>query len=126
MVGTAGGGARSEPRRAGRRAVRAPARGRQTSSAEDLCLLRGELLVGEDSLLVELGELLELLHRILGRRRRDRLVVLLLAAAAALVLVHRHLATARATRRAARHAPHRSEHRHVSNSLLRRPPMLLR
>src|SRR5580765_2314599 len=68
--------------------------------AEDLGLLRGELLVREDALRVQLRELLELLHRVRSRRsrrrsrgRRGRLVVVLLAAAA-LVLVHRHLAPA--------------------------------
>jgi hypothetical protein len=40
---------------------------RPFGSAEQLCLLRGELLVGQDALLVQLPELLELLDRV-GRR----------------------------------------------------------
>src|SRR5215210_9560145 len=43
-------------------------------SAEQLCLLRGELLVGKDALAVQRGDLLELLDRV-GRRRGRRLVV---------------------------------------------------
>src|SRR5580765_1997373 len=79
--------------------------------AEDLGLLRGELLVREDALRMQLRELLELLHRVrLRRGGRDRLLVGI--AAAALVLVHRHLAAAGAPCRPPRHAS-TSEHRPV-------------
>src|SRR3954452_17150400 len=61
-----------EPAAGGVRVVMAP------SSPEQPALLGGELLVGEDALVAQLGELPELRHRVggrrFGRRRRRRLV----------------------------------------------------
>jgi hypothetical protein len=56
-------------------------RSAEASPAEDLRLLRGELRLGQDTLLLELGELLELLDPVRGRgrgRRRRLLLIRLL------------------------------------------------
>src|SRR5215207_8992183 len=72
-------------------------------SAEQLCLLRGELLVGQHALAVQLCELLELLDRV-GGRRGGRLLVggfrvpLLLVPARVLCAPARSLATAHSVR----------------------------
>src|SRR5215210_7408953 len=72
-------------------------------SAEQLCLLRGKLLVGQDALAVQRGDLLELLDRV-GGRRGGRLLVsgfrvpLLLVPARVLCAPARSLAAAHSVR----------------------------